>query len=306
MAAALRASYDIYIELATHATLVLVLGLGQPVDALERLAHDLAETVRRISRAGEQAAVSRPPAALEHETVIAPRDAFLGASEAVPVGGRGRADLLRVDRRLSAGRAGAPAGRAGHRGGGRLPARDHRCRRAPARRRRPDVHHRPGAGAMSALADVVATALAEDVGAGDLTTETTVPERGPGAGADHAEGPGRDLRSRRRRADVPRARPGSGDRAADRGRPLARGRPGAGARRLGAGDPDRRADRAQLPPAPVRRGHAGRSLRAGRRRARARRSSTRARPRRACARSRRRRSPPAAPATTASGSTTRS
>jgi nicotinate-nucleotide pyrophosphorylase (carboxylating) len=30
---------------------------------------------------------------------------------------------------------------------------------------------------MSALADVVATALAEDVGAGDLTTETTVPER---------------------------------------------------------------------------------------------------------------------------------
>ena len=32
VAAALRASYDIYVELATHATLVLVLGLDQPVE----------------------------------------------------------------------------------------------------------------------------------------------------------------------------------------------------------------------------------------------------------------------------------
>src|SRR5919201_5607802 len=53
VAAALRSSYDIYVELATHATLVLVLGLGQPVDALERLAHDFAETVRQITRPGE-------------------------------------------------------------------------------------------------------------------------------------------------------------------------------------------------------------------------------------------------------------
>jgi lysine decarboxylase len=29
--------------------------------------------------------VSRPPAALEHETVVAPRDAFLGGGAAVPV-----------------------------------------------------------------------------------------------------------------------------------------------------------------------------------------------------------------------------
>jgi lysine decarboxylase len=85
VAAALRASYDIYVELATHATLVLVLGLGQPVDALERLAHDFAETVKRTSRAGHETAVSRPPAALEHETVVAPRDAFLGGGEAVLV-----------------------------------------------------------------------------------------------------------------------------------------------------------------------------------------------------------------------------
>jgi lysine decarboxylase len=87
VAAALRASYDMYVELATQATLVLVLvlGLGQPVDALERLAHDFAETVKRIARAGEETAVSRRPVALEHETVVAPRGAFLGPSEAVAV-----------------------------------------------------------------------------------------------------------------------------------------------------------------------------------------------------------------------------
>jgi len=85
LAAALRASYDIYVELATHASLVLVLGLGQPVDPLERLAHDFAETVRQISRPGELQAIARPPAALEHDTVLSPREAFLGEGEAVPV-----------------------------------------------------------------------------------------------------------------------------------------------------------------------------------------------------------------------------
>lgn len=85
VAAALRESYDIYVELATHATLVLVLGLGQPVGALERLAHDFAETVKRISRPGEAPAITRPPVSLEHETVTSPREAFLGHGEAVPV-----------------------------------------------------------------------------------------------------------------------------------------------------------------------------------------------------------------------------
>jgi lysine decarboxylase len=85
VAAALRASYDVQVELATHATLVLVLGLGQPVEPLERLAHDFAETVTQISRHGEAPAVARPPAVLEHETAIPPRDAFLGEGEAVPV-----------------------------------------------------------------------------------------------------------------------------------------------------------------------------------------------------------------------------
>jgi arginine decarboxylase len=85
LAAALRSAYDIYIELATHATLVLVLGLGQPVDPLERFAHDFAETVRRMSRPYAAPALARPPAALEHETAVPPREAFLGQSEAVPV-----------------------------------------------------------------------------------------------------------------------------------------------------------------------------------------------------------------------------
>ncbi|HSC01865.1 MAG TPA: aminotransferase class I/II-fold pyridoxal phosphate-dependent enzyme [Solirubrobacteraceae bacterium] len=85
VAAALRNAYDIYVELATHASLVLVLGIGQPVEALERLAHDFAETVRRIARPGTRHAISRPPAALSHETVVSPRDAFLGKGETIPV-----------------------------------------------------------------------------------------------------------------------------------------------------------------------------------------------------------------------------
>jgi len=85
VAAALRASFDIYVELATHATLVLVLGIAQTVGPLERLSHDFAETVRAIARPGATAAIARPPVALEHETAIPPREAFLGEAETVPV-----------------------------------------------------------------------------------------------------------------------------------------------------------------------------------------------------------------------------
>ncbi len=85
VAAALRASYDIYVELATHATIVLVLGIAQPVEPLQHFAHDFAETVRRIGREGQEHEIARPPAALEHETVIPLRAAFLGEGETVPV-----------------------------------------------------------------------------------------------------------------------------------------------------------------------------------------------------------------------------
>jgi arginine decarboxylase len=85
LAAELRSSYDIYVELATHATLVLVLGIGQPLEPLERLAHDFAEAVRTISRPGTSLAITRAPAALEQGTACSPREAFLGIGETVPV-----------------------------------------------------------------------------------------------------------------------------------------------------------------------------------------------------------------------------
>ena len=86
VANALRASYDIYVELATHATVVLVLGLGQPVEPLDRVAHDLGETVRADPRGPAPArSVARRPAEIEDEPAVSPRDAFLGRVEAVPV-----------------------------------------------------------------------------------------------------------------------------------------------------------------------------------------------------------------------------
>ncbi len=85
IAEALRASYDTYTELATHATVVFVLGLGQAVEPLQRLAHDFAETVRRISRPGAVHAVPSAPASAGPETAVTPREAFLGAGETVPV-----------------------------------------------------------------------------------------------------------------------------------------------------------------------------------------------------------------------------
>ena len=85
LAAELRAANDIYIELATHATLVLVLGMGQPVEPLERFAHDFAETVRMLSRAGESPTIASPNVSLEHQSVVPIREAFLGEGETVPV-----------------------------------------------------------------------------------------------------------------------------------------------------------------------------------------------------------------------------
>jgi lysine decarboxylase len=85
VAAALRASYDTYTELATHATVVFVLGLGPAMEPLERLAHDLQETIRTISRPGVQEVVPRAPVALDNDTPVTPRDAFLGLGESVPV-----------------------------------------------------------------------------------------------------------------------------------------------------------------------------------------------------------------------------
>ena len=82
---ALRASYDTHTELATHATLVFVLGLAQDVEPLDRLAHDLTETVHRLARPGRLPKIPQAPVETELDIVMTPREAFLGSGEAVPV-----------------------------------------------------------------------------------------------------------------------------------------------------------------------------------------------------------------------------
>jgi lysine decarboxylase len=85
VAAALRGNYDIHVELATHATIVLILGLDEPEHSLERFAHDFEQTVLRIERPGEAPALVRGSGWFDNEVVVPPREAFLGASEVVPV-----------------------------------------------------------------------------------------------------------------------------------------------------------------------------------------------------------------------------
>jgi lysine decarboxylase len=85
VAAALRAAYDVHLELATHATCVLILGIGQPLEDLERFGHDFGETIARIERAGTAEALTRSTRALHNEVVMTPRDAFLGDAESVAV-----------------------------------------------------------------------------------------------------------------------------------------------------------------------------------------------------------------------------
>jgi lysine decarboxylase len=85
VAAGLREGFDIHVELATHATMVLILGLGQPPADLERFAHDFGVVVDRIGRPGEAAALVRAAGALENEVVVPPREAFLGEAEVIDV-----------------------------------------------------------------------------------------------------------------------------------------------------------------------------------------------------------------------------
>ena len=63
LADALRASYDIHVELAQHATIVLVIGIAQPIEPLDRFAHNLGEIVKRVSRDAPLPPFPRLPAA---------------------------------------------------------------------------------------------------------------------------------------------------------------------------------------------------------------------------------------------------
>jgi arginine decarboxylase len=85
VAAALRATYDAHLELATHATCVLILGIAQPIEDLERFASDFAATIASIEHPGEASALTRAPGALENDVVMSPRDAFLGETEEIDV-----------------------------------------------------------------------------------------------------------------------------------------------------------------------------------------------------------------------------
>ncbi len=85
VAAALRRAYDVQAELATQATIVFLVGIAESPVALQRLAGDTEEVVKRIVREGEVPAVLAPPAALEQQMEVTPRDAFLGPGELVAV-----------------------------------------------------------------------------------------------------------------------------------------------------------------------------------------------------------------------------
>jgi arginine decarboxylase len=85
VADALRQVYDVQVELATHATVVALLGMAQPVEALERFAGDVDEIVKRVRRDAEGSALVRTPGFFENEMATSPRDAFLGEAERVAV-----------------------------------------------------------------------------------------------------------------------------------------------------------------------------------------------------------------------------
>ena len=85
MAASLRSNFDTQVELATQATIVLVLGIDEPPRELERFIHDLTWITHRMERPGETEEVTLATGTFENEVVVAPRDAFLGAADVIGV-----------------------------------------------------------------------------------------------------------------------------------------------------------------------------------------------------------------------------
>jgi len=86
LAERLRVLHDTHVELKTQTTLVLVLGIAEPPEQLERFAIDFADVVAEGSPVtAVVGAIARPPEAFERDTQITPRDAVLGEGEAVEV-----------------------------------------------------------------------------------------------------------------------------------------------------------------------------------------------------------------------------
>ncbi len=85
VAAALRSNFDTHVELATQATVVLVLGIDEQPRELERFVHDLTSIVKRMERPGETEEVTLATGTFENEVVCPPRDAFLGEFDVIAV-----------------------------------------------------------------------------------------------------------------------------------------------------------------------------------------------------------------------------
>jgi lysine decarboxylase len=85
VAAALRSNFDTHVELATQATIGLVLGIDELPRELERFVHDLTSILRRMERPGETEEITLSTGTFENEVVCPPRDAFLGDFEVLNV-----------------------------------------------------------------------------------------------------------------------------------------------------------------------------------------------------------------------------
>jgi lysine decarboxylase len=85
LADALRRAFDVNVELATQATVVLLAGLAESPVALDRVAGDIDEIVKVVTVAGTGEALMAPHAVVENEMVVSPREAFLGPAERVPI-----------------------------------------------------------------------------------------------------------------------------------------------------------------------------------------------------------------------------
>jgi arginine decarboxylase len=81
----LRRSYDVHVELPMQATVVFVVGPGESVAHLRRLAGDVDEVVKRLRTPGATTPIVAPAASLSNEVAVPPREAFLGEAERLAV-----------------------------------------------------------------------------------------------------------------------------------------------------------------------------------------------------------------------------
>jgi arginine decarboxylase len=88
VAAALRhpSHAPVQVELATHATIVLVLGINEPPKPLLDFPGRLAATLTELAGGRSEVAVARAPQPLSGEPSLTPRDAWLAETEHAPVG----------------------------------------------------------------------------------------------------------------------------------------------------------------------------------------------------------------------------